>query len=82
MRRIEHAKTRIPRRIQRLRHVWNAAICFGHGFQAVPDLAALGHEIVERIDYHQPGEVLVVLQSTTVMRGLRFSTTYVASSAL
>jgi hypothetical protein len=43
---IEDAKLHYARRIQDPQHVGNAAVCFSDSFDAGPDLAALGNEIV------------------------------------
>jgi hypothetical protein len=45
MERVEHAKLRVPRRIEDRNHVRNAAVGFCHNPQAFPHLAALGNEI-------------------------------------
>jgi len=48
---IEDAKLRRACGIQNLQHVGNAVVCFSDSFNAGPDLAALGNEIVVEIDY-------------------------------
>src|SRR5262245_33285045 len=48
---IEDAKLHCARHIQDLQHVGNAVVCFGDSFDAGPDLAALGNEVVVRIDH-------------------------------
>src|SRR5215813_3819160 len=48
---IEDAKLHCARRIQDLQHVGNAVVCFGDSFDARPDLATFGNEVVVRIDY-------------------------------
>src|SRR5215470_4951815 len=44
MQRVEHAKSRLPRRSQNLRHMRNALVPFRNGLQATPDLPSLGNE--------------------------------------
>src|SRR5262245_17850864 len=51
MERIEHTEPRLPRRIQNRGHVMNAAVGFCHSPQALPDLAAIGDEIVVWVDH-------------------------------
>ena len=51
MERIEHAQLRVPRRTEDRGHVRNAVIGFCHTLQALPDLAALGDEIVIGVDH-------------------------------
>src|SRR5262249_47382424 len=60
MQRIEDAKTRLPRRVEHLRHMQHTAIGFGNGLQATPELAALGDKIVIRIDHQKGGDLPVV----------------------
>src|SRR5262245_37492742 len=48
---IEDAKLHCARGIQDLQHVGNAAVCFSNSFDARPNLAALGNEVVVGIDY-------------------------------
>ena len=50
MQRIEHMKVGPSRGIENLQHVRNTTICFGNSFQAIPYFAALGNEVVIRID--------------------------------
>src|SRR5262245_27501485 len=88
---IEDPDSSLPRRRQHLQHVRNAAIGFRKRLQAIPYLSAFGNEIIVGIDHQEPGELPVVChvrhgclaraQSTSVMSGFPFSTTYVASSA-
>src|SRR5215475_8628114 len=54
---IEDAKLRCARGIQDLQHVGNAIVCFSDSFDQGPELAALGNEVVVRID-HQKGSEL------------------------
>src|SRR5262249_17953876 len=56
----EDAKLRFARRIQDLQHVGNAVVCFSDSFDAGPDLATLGNEVVVRIHHQQRGDALVV----------------------
>src|SRR5499425_1989776 len=48
---IEDAKLHCARGIQDLQHVGNAVVCFSDRFDARPDLAALGNEVVVGIDH-------------------------------
>jgi hypothetical protein len=57
---IEDPKLRFARRMQNLLHVWDAIICFGHGFDPRPDLAAFGDEVVIGVDHQERGDVPVV----------------------
>src|SRR5262245_50834016 len=47
---IEDAKRHFTRGIQDLQHVGNAVVCFSDSFDAGPDLAALGNEVVVGIN--------------------------------
>jgi hypothetical protein len=57
---VEDAKLGLSRGIQDLQHVGHAVVGFGNRFDAGPDLAALGDEVVVRIDHQKGGDVLVV----------------------
>jgi hypothetical protein len=48
---IEDAKLHCARGIQDLQHIGNAVVCFSDSFDAGPDLAALGNEVVVGIDH-------------------------------
>src|SRR5262249_49198213 len=48
---IEDAQLCRARRIQDLQHVGNAVVCFSDRFDARPEFAALGNEVVVGIDY-------------------------------
>src|SRR5215475_10420754 len=48
---IEDAKLHCARGIQDLQHVGNAVVCFSDSFDAGPDLAALGNEVVVGVDH-------------------------------
>src|SRR6516164_5518514 len=48
---IEDAKLHCAHGIQDLQHVGNAVVCFSDSFDAGPDLAALGNEVVVGIDH-------------------------------
>src|SRR6516225_6493238 len=48
---IEDAKLHCARGIQDFEHVGNAVVCFSDSFDAGPDLAALGNEVVVGIDH-------------------------------
>src|SRR5262245_49479885 len=56
MHRVEDPYLRLSRGIQHLQHVGNAVVCFGNGFDAGPYLAALGNEVVVRIDHEERGD--------------------------
>src|SRR5215470_18034532 len=47
----ENPLLRLPRGIEDLLHMGNAVVRIGNGFDARPDLAALGNEVVVRIDH-------------------------------
>src|SRR5215510_3391458 len=47
---IEHVKLHCARGIQDLQHVGNAVVCLSDSFDAGPDFAALGNEVVVGID--------------------------------
>src|SRR5262249_15310257 len=57
---IEDAELRCARGIQDLQHVGNAVVCFSHSFDARPDLAALGNEVVVGIDHYEGADALVI----------------------
>src|SRR4029077_7169059 len=61
MRRIEDAQPGLARRVQDPQHVRNAAIGFRDRLDPVPDLAALGDEVVVGVDDEERGELLVVV---------------------
>src|SRR5215470_16190559 len=48
---IEDPKLRLTRGIQDLQHVGNAVVCFSDSFDAGPDLAAVGNEVVDRSEF-------------------------------
>src|SRR5262250_2201281 len=48
---IEHAQSRAPRRTQDLQHMRNAVVGFGDLLHAIPELSALGNEVVVRVDH-------------------------------
>src|SRR5262245_23618058 len=50
---VEDPKLRVPRGIQDLQHMGNAVVRFGDGANAPPYLAALGNEVVVRIDHQK-----------------------------
>src|SRR5262249_18000899 len=60
MQRIEDAQSRFPRGIQHIQHMRNAAIRFCNSLQAMPYFAALGNEVVIRIDHKKRGDVFVI----------------------
>src|SRR4051794_22336319 len=57
---VEDLNVGVARRPQDLTHVLDAAVGFGNSFQAVPYLAALGDEVVVRIDHDQAGPACAV----------------------
>jgi len=57
---IEDPKLRLARRIQNFQHVGDAVVGFGDSFDAGPDLAALGDEVVIGIYHEKRGDALVV----------------------
>lgn len=60
VKRIENADAGGARSFQDLGHVRNALVGFSAAPKAIPYFAALGNEIVVRINYHQAGAVLVI----------------------
>ena len=55
--RVEHPDVGLPRSVEHLLHVGDAAVGLGDTLQPVPHLAALGDEVVVRVDHQQPGDV-------------------------
>ena len=51
--RVEHPDVGSPRRVEHLLHVRDAAVGFGDTLQPIPHLAALGDEVVVRVDHQQ-----------------------------
>ena len=64
---IEDLKLCLPCGVQHLQHVRNAIVGFRYGPDAGPHLAALGDEVVVRIDHQECGEMPIVCH---VRRGL------------
>src|SRR5262245_31401138 len=62
MHRIEDPKLRLPRGLQNLEHIGNAAIRLRDSPNAVPELAALGNEVVIGIDHQKCSKLRVVYQ--------------------
>src|SRR5258708_39583933 len=60
MQRIEDANARLSRSIQDLQHVRDASIRFSDVLQTIPYFAALGNEIVERIDHQKCSDLFLV----------------------
>ena len=56
---IEDPKLRLARGIENFQHVGNAVVGVSDRFDAGPDLAALGNEIVVRIDHQKRSDALV-----------------------
>src|SRR5262245_56678676 len=59
---IEDAKLRLPRGIEDLQHIRNAAIRLRDSPNAIPELAAFGNEVVIRINHQKCSELLVIHQ--------------------
>ncbi len=57
---IEDPELRLARSIQNFEHVVDAVICFGNSFDARPDLAPFGNEVVVGVDHQQRDDALVV----------------------
>jgi hypothetical protein len=55
---IEDPKLRLARGVQNFQHMGDAVVGFGNSFDARPDLAAFGNEVVIRIDHQQRGDAL------------------------
>src|SRR5262249_6461640 len=49
-----------PRGIQHIQHMRNTAIRFCNSLQAMPYFAALGNEVVIRIDHQERGDIFVI----------------------
>src|SRR5262249_17780654 len=62
MQRVEDAKISLPRPVQDRQHVGHAVVRFGHGPHAIPELPALGDEVVVRIDDDERRDVLFICQ--------------------
>src|SRR5262245_9231392 len=60
MQRIKDAHFRFPCRIQHIQHVRNTAIRFCNSLKAMPQLAAIGNEVVIRIDHQKSGKVFFI----------------------
>src|SRR5262245_47376377 len=59
---VEDAKLRFPRGVEDLQHIRNAAIRLRDSPHAVPELAALGNEVVIGIDHQKCSKLRVVCQ--------------------
>src|SRR5262249_26841307 len=59
---IEDPKFRLPRDVEDLQHIRNAAIRLRYSPNAVPELAALGNEIVIGIDHQECSKLRVEYQ--------------------
>src|SRR5262249_6286027 len=59
---IEDAQSRAPRRVQDLQHMRDAVVGFGNLLYAIPELSALGDEVVVRVDHEKCGDRLLVRQ--------------------
>ncbi len=62
MHRIENPDTGLSRRFKNLLHMRNTLVPFGDGLYAIPDLAALGNEVVIRIDQDKSGDLFLISQ--------------------
>src|SRR5262245_2162238 len=62
MHRIENAQPNLSRSRQQLQHMRDAVICLCNTLDAIPELAALGYEIVIGIDEEKPSNLLFKLQ--------------------
>ena len=60
MQRIENPDVGLSCSIEDLFHVRNALVGFSNTSHQIPQFAALGNEIVVRVDHHQASEVLVI----------------------
>jgi hypothetical protein len=58
----EDPKLRVARGIQDFQHMGDAVVGLCNGFDARPDLAAFGNEVVIRINHQQSGAALVILR--------------------
>jgi hypothetical protein len=57
---IEDPKLRLARRVQNFQHMRDAVVGFGNSFDARPDLAAFGNEVIVGIDHQKCGDAFVV----------------------
>jgi len=55
MQRIENADVCGSCGVEHLKHMGHTPVGFGNTFEAIPDFAALGYEIVVRINNDEPG---------------------------
>src|SRR5215467_2324435 len=81
MQRIEDAQFRFPRGTQHIQHMRNAAIRFCNSLQPMPHFAALGNEVVIRIDHQKRGDVFVICHFSMLpprrpAPGLRWSSAF------
>jgi hypothetical protein len=60
MQRIEDAKSGFAGRVENLGHMGNTIVRFCNGLQAIPYLAAVGNEIVVRVNHQDASELLLV----------------------
>src|SRR5262245_4526608 len=60
MHRVEHPKPRLSRGVQDLQHMRNAVVRLRDPLNARPELAALGDEVVVRINHQKRCDLLVV----------------------
>src|SRR5262249_44962775 len=63
MHRIEDRQSRFPCRSQDLQHMRNTLISFCHSFNAIPQLAPFGYEVIVRIDHQKCSELFFVCQT-------------------
>src|SRR5262249_21467590 len=57
---IEDTNLRLARSIQNLPHMRNTIVCFRHVLDTIPDLSALGDEIIVGIDDKKGSDLLFV----------------------
>src|SRR5262245_55160378 len=62
MQRVEHAQSRVARRIQDLQHMRDAVVGLGDPLHPIPEFPAFGDEVVVRVDHQQRGDRLLVGQ--------------------
>jgi hypothetical protein len=60
MHRIENPDTGFSRRFKNLHHMRNTLVPFGNALYSIPYFAALGNEVVIRIDHDKPGDLLLI----------------------
>src|ERR1700728_4127473 len=71
MQRVEHLNVGIARGLEDLTHVPDTPIGLGNSLEAVPDLAALGNEVVVRVNHHQAGDASAIFHLDNFAPGHR-----------